>query len=122
MKIRIKKGVKTGQYAAFFVSALVILSIGFWSPYSMSQLYLLWIVCAIIVCNDYYIVDNTHLKQNFRKIDIRQIHDIVQQPEGLDIRYRNTSKDREHILHLRPHNQKDLIAKLLEINPNINIK
>ena len=122
MKIKIKKDVKTWQYVTFFVTALIILSIGFWSTHSMSQLYLVWIIWVIAICNDYFIVNQTHLKRNWQKVDIQQIHNIVQRPQGLEICYTSNKDHQEKVLHVRPQNQTDMIAKLLEINPNINIK
>ena len=122
MKTRIRKDVKTWHYVAIFASAIVLLGIGFWWPQGMSELCLLWIVSAIAVCSDYYIVDKTYLKRFFQKVDIRQVHDIVQQSDGIDLLFRNVKNGQEKVLHLRPRDKEELIAKLLEINPNIKIK
>ena len=122
MKTRIKKEIKTWQYVVFFSAAILMLIISFWWREILSQLCLLWIICAIVVFTDYFIVDKTYLKRRFAKIDIRQIQEIIQQTDGMDICYLNTKNKREGVLHFRPQDRADLIAQLLEINPNIKIK
>ena len=103
------------------ILGLILVPIGYEATTLAGTLFIIWITVLIGLLYDYEITDRNRLKSYTVSIDIHHIHKIIKEEKGVVVHY-NKKEDGSIKTHrFKPKDADALIAKLKEINPNIQI-
>ena len=121
MKARFRKRNNIWVTLLILLSLAILLSAGIFTSSLATMMFIVWISFTIAVLNDYEINDKDRLKGFLTRINIHKIHKVIILPKGVEVHYYKKPDNSVRIRHMRPKDVQAFVAKLKEINPNIQI-